>query len=452
MEYLGSGHPHASNQVPPDQTLFVRIGTEVVDGATNVSVTSAINSPTTATADVASSRLTASADYRALSRWTIGDDVLFAGWVRRAVADADQLHLEFANGMPLDEGRIERLTVIGTPPEEMAWTVARMAGFGEAQLLIEGFHRVLDRFHVVMPIDGVGPEIGLNRDHVRIVRDAAPISTALGFVSDEAWKSSFLASGAWAIASTEAGTLFDAERRGVQMIEASLDRLALESQYSGAVDPDGNGVDYSRDDLRALPTARRVALAKAVAGRRAWLRELDESSRPIPMRRRRANVSVPLLVNKRFDEGVRAWRRAIETHDRVAAVTSLWEAIEFFVAETAVPRIFEKHDLRRVRTALSSVEMSDEQRARLLHVLSRLNDAPLLIQLRHALASDGVPFNEDEIDALGRLRSRRNDFVHGRSREEPAEADLDVGKAFVNRLLIYWSRSPRVVSASQPEV
>ena len=68
-----------------------------------------------------------------------------------------------------------------------------------------------------------------------------------------------------------------------------------------------------------------------------------------------------------------------------------------------------------------------------------------MVRLREALRQDNVTYTEEEISLLRKLRNLRNDFVHGRSRELPAEGELRYAKAIVNRMLVY-----RVARLCQP--
>ena len=100
---------------------------------------------------------------------------------------------------------------------------------------------------------------------------------------------------------------------------------------------------------------------------------------------------------------------------------------------------------RAIKEALASVPLTDVQRDRLDQALALANDPSLMTKLIAALKDDGVPYSEAEIEVLVKVRRTRNDFVHGRSRTEPNDDDLDFGKGFVNRLLAFWARTERVM-------
>jgi hypothetical protein len=66
-----------------------------------------------------------------------------------------------------------------------------------------------------------------------------------------------------------------------------------------------------------------------------------------------------------------------------------------------------------------------------------LNEPPLMVRLRAALEEDGLPYKDEELSVLQKVRRARNDLVHGRSREAPSEADLKYAVAVINRMLLY---------------
>ncbi len=139
----------------------------------------------------------------------------------------------------------------------------------------------------------------------------------------------------------------------------------------------------------------------------------------------------------RFDEALRAWRRAVRATDAIETVVAVWEAVEFYVSGTTVPGMFSDVELKAAVAALTGLGLSDSQRDRLRDVIGSANSAPLFVRLRAALDGDDVPYSEEELSTLKRLRAFRNDIVHGRAKSDPARNDLEMAKAFVNRMLAF---------------
>ena len=107
------------------------------------------------------------------------------------------------------------------------------------------------------------------------------------------------------------------------------------------------------------------------------------------------------------------------------------------MSRAKVAAIFTDADLGDIASAVSKVGLNNGQRERFAEVLGLANEPPLMTRFRAALVSDGVPFTEEEVQALGRLRRSRNKALHGDTRLPPAAEDLDLGKALVNRMLCF---------------
>lgn len=103
-----------------------------------------------------------------------------------------------------------------------------------------------------------------------------------------------------------------------------------------------------------------------------------------------------------------------------------------------------------MRRAIDSVALSEDQRQRVLDLLATINEAPLMTRLRSALAIDNVPFTEEDLSVLKRLRRQRNDALHGRQRGRPDSNDLDLARGFVNRMIVFWAIGTRIKAPGEP--
>lgn len=136
-------------------------------------------------------------------------------------------------------------------------------------------------------------------------------------------------------------------------------------------------------------------------------------------------------------EAVSAWRRAAEEPNPLAAVVALWEAIEFYASavKSSKSKLFQKAQ-RKAIYERATRGLQGQQLERVEDVLAVLNQPSLMMSLRAALKEDQVPYTEEEYRLLRSVRDARNEFVHGRSREAPSEADVRHAKAIVNRMLV----------------
>lgn len=364
---------------------------------------------------------------------------LFGGWVSRVELSGPTATVDMRSGPQLDEARLDRFShAAGITDTEVVWSVAQFAGYRPDQLRIAGLRPIREDFDVFMPVRGLAIETELAVGTIRLTSDRAAVEAAIEPLPDEKGKAIFLEGDVWAVARTSATMLLEAERTGVASIEGELDRLALEAQYSLGAAPDGSVQPFDRASLFADPAVDPFVLVRGTATPRAWLHSL----RMLPFRpsvgARRVALDTPSVGRSvRFDEALRAWRRAVRATDAIETVVAVWEAVEFYVSGTTVPVMFSDAELKAAVAALAGLGLSDSQRDRLRDVIGSANSAPLFVRLRAALDGDDVPYSEEELSTLKRLRAFRNDIVHGRAKSDPARNDLEMAKAFVNRMLAF---------------
>jgi hypothetical protein len=379
-------------------------------------------------------------EYRGELRVDADERPLYIGSVTRAAPFSEGVWVDARNGLQLEEKRLAGFAHAGMTAPELVWSMGRLAGFADDHLKISGLRRLPDRFEVIMPVRGVALAEDLDLGPMAITVDAGRISAAMGFINDgEELQRTFLASGAWASTWADADLILEAEGYGSTLIQGVMDRVALEAQYSLAFAPNGDIPAFDRDALFADPTVEPLALVLASRTSRRWLRTRTDVPYAPPISDRRVRLRTPSPgSDRRFDEALRAWRRAVRATEPIDAVGALWESIEFYAAKAPKPpAVFSKDDRGRVRNALTKLGLTGPQLERIPAMLEAANQPPLLVRLRNAMERDEVPFSDEEIEVLSRLREHRNDFVHGRTRADPASNDLELAKALVNRMLAF---------------
>jgi hypothetical protein len=426
----------------------IRLGTfPVRRGVTSVSETIVDHATQLDVEIAAEALLDGPADYRSHAASTIPD---YRGKVLDAVVAGDRVRLRMSTGAKLSEGWIEHLSA-RVSNEELVWSVAQIAGLHADEHTIEGFRRIPSTFAVAVPVHGLSSEVTRSIGSVMISGEPG-IANYAGDHPDSPTRGRFMEAKAWAIVEVEADTAYGAELAAIPMIEMALDRLAVEGQYSLAWDPDRVLIPFHRDAVFANPRASAIVSLRErrVAGRpqRTWLRDRSEPVRFPPIRRTRVVLDGPTAGRVPvFDEAIRAWRRAVTTSDAIAAVGALFEAIEFYIHGVVTKLRFAEHELSAIDTAVGALPLTEEQRKRLAEVIAFANEPPLFERLRQALETDGVPFTGGELEALRRLRRFRNQALHGKSRERPSDNDLEIARALVNRVLVFWARAPRMAGA-----
>lgn len=113
--------------------------------------------------------------------------------------------------------------------------------------------------------------------------------------------------------------------------------------------------------------------------------------------------ALPAELPVQVSEAISAWRRAAEERDPLAAVVALWESVEFYASGARARKIFDKPLLKTIRErAIEGLE--GEQLERVRDILARLNEPPLMVRLRAALDEDEVPYREEELSMLQKIR------------------------------------------------
>lgn len=347
-----------------------------------------------------------------------------------------------------EEQMLGGLALSGIDAREVLWSMLRSTGRDPDMIDIEGYEPgPLEVFEVATALDGVTVDEATSLGEVRLL-SRGPVSRVAEGQGE--LEERYAEASTWAFVLITERTLFDAEAEGLRLIDASLAWLAARTRYSGAVLPGGSTRRFRRDWTRARVSRRDVVFVRGVSTGRRWLRhpygiadrpnlilkEVDDLNR----------LPLPPNLSPQMREAFSAWKRAAEETDPLAAVVALWECVEFYVSGVSVNDIFTKAERKAVRKKAIE-ELEGEQLRKVQDVIGRLNDAPLMTRLRKALKQDSVPYDEEELTLLKKLRNLRNDFVHGRSRELPSEEDLRHATAVVNRMLVY-----KTVIRSRPPV
>lgn len=398
--------------------------------------------------------LEARPDYQAEARLVMAAgserEVVFTGMVDTVTPGEEQTNVVLVSPLQLlRESRSAGLGVgAGTHVLETVWSLLRAWGVEAERIDFPQFRPPLEVFEVATALDGVNIEEPVSIGRVRLLPDGDVSRLADGLGPDEL-RGLYSGAPAYALVLQNAKTLFEAESEGVAAIDLALAWLTARTHYSSVALPGGHPRAFQRAWTRSRVSRREAVVVRGVATGRRWLRSpRDVHDRPelIPaemddLRSLPLPPDLPVVVR----EALSAWRRADEETDPLAAVVALWEAVEFYASGAKAPKVFPDKAVRRSLGRRATEGLEGDQRRRVEDVLGMLNQPPLLVRLKAALEADGVPYTEEELALLQRLRSIRNDLVHGRSKEAPRGQDLKYGKAVVNRMLVY-----RVSSLAKP--
>lgn len=239
----------------------------------------------------------------------------------------------------------------------------------------------------------------------------------------------------------------DADRAGVARIEAVVDAMLATASFGHSHDPWGSPIFFDRNTLRSRPSVIPLVFTQGVVTNRRWLHQLGSTATVTALSIDRFSRTWSQILSSppspELSRALRSLRDAADTtrdvFDRCHAISS---AFEFYTAKSAPPRIVSKRTLKEARKALAGLAADSNEIDRLLTVLGQANSAPLRAKITHQAAADGTPVSEVEWDLIAKLRSARNQAVHGRSEgSTPSKEEVLWGVSITSRVLLYrWAR------------
>lgn len=408
-------------------------------------MSSAMNQMPNAEVTIDLARLGAPVDYLSgMSIAALEGDRAFPRFVGSVVSaepkrdGTDEVAVEAVGAAALSERQIMGMAVRGVPPFELVYVVARSAGLREEQLNIDGVARLpRESFEVLAPVDNVVVDHATEFAGVRFLpRDACARALAALEVDNDLRDA--YAAPAYALALVTASRCLDAEERGLALIDLAVAWLIVRLRYGLAVLPDGQPLPFQRNESLASPARRDIVFVRGLATTRQWLRRPRTIAAPRSVDLTPSNPRLdPNLSRLSLQErqAMLALARAAHEVDPIGRVQALFEAIEFYVGDIKVDKLFSKCDRKGILRALP--RLMAEQSRRIEQLVGDLNNAPLRTRLMRALDIDGVLVTAPEIELLWRLRDLRNDVVHGRRSDLPVTEDVEYGVSIVSRMLVY---------------
>lgn len=365
---------------------------------------------------------------------------LFTGTVVDAYADGEVAHIRCGAGIALEEHLMPPFTSADVRGVDMLYLILRSVGFPEERMQLDGLDELpVEPFEVTVPVDGATAHEQKVVGEVRLLVPAE-VDGALDSldVADEL-ASRFIGAPLYARAFEVGARGFDVEQEALRKIDTAFAWLGVRATYGLARLPTCVAVSFRRAQARARPTRRDVVLLRGLDTARRWIRvvgttpetsalPLDEESWLVP--------PLPAALTAQDRQALLACRRAAAEEDPLGRINALWDAIEFYVANTTLPPLFTKSDLKAIRSGVRE-GFSAMQLQRLEGRLADLNAPPLLARLAAALAEDEVPISEGEMNLLQRLRRLRNAVVHGRGAELPRTDEVEHAMGIVSRMLVF---------------
>jgi hypothetical protein len=363
----------------------------------------------------------------------------FTGSVASASPGAEGVTVNGLGALGHLDRPIGKFATCGLPTSELIYVLARSGGLRDEQLQIDGLDTLpRETFEIVAPIDGVELDEPTDFGGIRFLPHKIAIRALTALDLNDEMRADYDAP-AYALALVTATRTLAAEEKGLVEIDVALAWLTTRLRYGLATLPNGNPLPFKRSESLTQVTRRDLVTVRGLMTMRQWLRQPGTTDERrlvalVPNGARLPSKMPHFTLQERL--ALLALARATREPDPLARVHALFESIEFYASGTTITDLFTKNERRLLRAKLAS-SFSPEQQERIIGIISNLNNAPLRLRLMQALDEDNVPINNGEVDLLWRLRTLRNDVVHGRRSELPAVEEVDYATSIVARMLVH---------------
>ncbi len=371
---------------------------------------------------------------------------VFTGHVVRAAGSAPGItRMQAESGRDLMESRVGYLRTTGVGAAEAIHLVARIGGYGDDRLSIEGLDQApLEAMVIEMPIIGVRVSDSFSLLGVEFQPWATPNPFSEALDADPArWGGPTATARVYGVGNL----MFNVEQEAQSKIQTAVDALLTTAVYALSRDTRDQELPFERDRLLARPAVVPLIFAQGIASHRRWIHELNDHSGPqglsLEDHYRQWGAVLSAEPPTSVVSAMRSLRDAADdTRPSSERCHHLWSALEYYAANAKPPKVVSKQSFKAARGAVKELGLPPAEVARLLGVLDGANQAPLMARVRHQASADGAPTSEAEWNHLAALRDARNRTVHGSVTESVSDDDLRWGVSIAARFILYhWSRS-----------
>ena len=382
-------------------------------------------------------------DYLAGLEIRIDDEKAWDGTVVTALPLGTMVHVHCTRGVTMTETQLGRMASEQCTVMDLAYAVARSAGFGEDKIVISEIDKLpLETIEIVVALRGLTVPARRRVGPITLVPVRSGRKALDAFDTDrlpQGLRDAFDDADCFAVVVKTAARLWDAERAALADVNAVLGWLAVRARLGLARLGDGQAQRYEREVTRVLPRRGDAMAVKGLGSGRRWIRDpATLVDRPMLELDDLHGQLAPELAQelKPLDRlALMAARRAFDG-DLIHRVVAFWEAWEHYAGAVSMPRPFEKDELQHLRDDLPDW-LNSAQRDRLNDLIVLANDYPLKKRLKAALDQDGVPMSEAEFAMLWKLRNPRNRSVHGKASRAVQEDELEFGCSLLCRALVF---------------
>lgn len=413
-------------------------------------VTTEINKPDNASGAVAADDLTeCGADWAGLAHATIDSEDVMHGRVIEAQPEDGGVALSVRSATMLTESLLPPMVVQQIDGREVAYLVAREAGFEPEDIKIQGLADAVafEPLWVLAPVRGLSMRHAVKVGVVDLVTGDTGREMLLRFSPplEAQFADSLEDVGAFARVAVPARYMYDAEREGLGLMDDAVAWLTTRLRYSWSHAPDGRLEPFERAaTLTVVERLPGVAVFPVTGAGRRWWRDttVAQPARDVELApdSRWLTPAMPTRVSLGDRQALLALQRAITARDPVQRVAALWDAIEFYLGDRGPEPGFTDEEIAAV-IERASEGMTKAKAERIGNVLGQwLNSWSPQARLQTVLADESVPFIDEDMRRIRRLRRTRNRALHG-AESAPRHDDIDQAIGLMSRAMtVRWSQ------------
>ena len=347
----------------------------------------------------------------------------------------NQVSISLVRGVELTEIGVRALTVTGVEPQEVFYSMARLAGFPTDKLFIHGLSSSDREIAAFIPFKGLLIEEDETVGNVQILNHKSIREKLPKAVASERWNG-FLDADGWISFHCTAPHFIEAENIAVDKADVFLSAYSGVLQYGYSLF-NGDFIEWER--IREAINLKRQEhiLLVAPANSAAWLRDLAPY-KPTQTKLRPTisiDINAVMSASENFYLPLLIWNKFRDSEDYYVVTIGLWQIIELLSSGIKSSVEFTKEQLNDL-SSRAVAKLTEKEKPPILAAIMRLNERPLMEKFDKHLDNIKLVLSKEERELLKKFREIRNKIEHGTKPNEPSMQEIKRVKALANRIIL----------------
>ncbi len=350
----------------------------------------------------------------------------------------DQVVIMLDNGQELAETGIKSLSVMRYDHREVAYSMARLAGFSQDHINIPGLDNSNKEMMAFVPFKGLlieqdemvnGVQL-LALNSVKSMQEKLPKNE-----KTEIWHG-FLDADAWISFRFTASHFADAEDIAIEKADVFLSAYSSLLQYSYS-QFGGDFIEWERVDGTINLKRQNYILLVMLNSGSAWLRDISPY-KPTQIKLKptiKLDIASVMDASENFRLPLLVWNRFRDSEDYYVVAIGLSQVVELLSTGIKLPQSYTKEQLTEL-TSRAIANINEKESNLIRSAIKRLNDGALMKRFNQHLTNIGITLSKHEQELIGKFREIRNAIDHGRRAKEPSMQEIKQVKALINRIIL----------------